>query len=619
MININIINKHNILTKVKAPLGANLLDVIKGKGYNIDGTCNSNLECTTCHCIIDSDNLNKKLIRKSIRETDLLSTTTHLHKNSRLSCKINVIKEMENTDIYFPTMSKNTLEVINKEIQKKEKKIKKIIPKKFKNYTKSHIKDIFKRHCPEKKLDLDKYKAITSIIPFRTNNYVVEELIDWNNIPNDPIFNLVFPQTDMLDSIEGIDDFYDFYKDPNKDMITLRKEASKIHEKLNPHPAGQLDMNIPNNTDFYLENKGIQHKYRETMLFFPSESQYCHSYCTYCFRWAQFVGSSKDLINSNSLNYLLKYLKENKKISDILFTGGDPMVMNSKQLGRYLNALSSNPELEHLNTIRIGSKSLSYWPYKYVTDDDAKDMLKLLENTVNSGKHVSLMAHFSHPNELKTDVVKEAIRLIKNTGVQIRTQAPIINHINNDPKIWEEMWRLQINLGLIPYYMFIERDTGAKNWFGVPLFETLKIYQTAQRNLSGLAKTVRGPSMSCNPGKIQLVGVETINNEKVFALKFLQARNPHWNDKLFFAKYDETAKWIDDLKPAFGEKKFFYEDELEVIKKLNKEHLGTSGQLFQNDIKTAYSLVDNKVNYQYEILPDGLSMFPNRVIYDSIN
>lgn len=99
------------------------------------------------------------------------------------------------------------------------------------------------------------------------------------------------------------------------------------------------------------------------------------------------------------------------------------MVMNSKQLGRYINAISSDTSLAYVQTIRIGSKSLAYWPCKYVTDPDAGNTLKLFERTVNSSKHVSLMAHFTHPVELSTPVVQEAISRIKSTGVEIRCLA----------------------------------------------------------------------------------------------------------------------------------------------------------------------------------------------------
>ena len=64
--------------------------------------------------------------------------------------------------------------------------------------------------------------------------------------------------------------------------------------------------------------------------------------------------------------------------SDLLFTGGDPMVMTSRQLRKYIEPLiGGDPELDHLATIRIGSKSLAYWPYRYLTDKDSDDILRL--------------------------------------------------------------------------------------------------------------------------------------------------------------------------------------------------------------------------------------------------
>ncbi len=71
--------------------------------------------------------------------------------------------------------------------------------------------------------------------------------------------------------------------------------------------------------------------------------------------------------------------------------------------------------------------------------------------------------------------------------------------------------------------------------------------------------------MSATPGKVHVIGTADINGEKVFILKFLQSRNPEWIHKVFFAKYDEKASWLNDLKPAFGQEKFFFEDELDSI------------------------------------------------------
>ena len=66
--------------------------------------------------------------------------------------------------------------------------------------------------------------------------------------------------------------------------------------------------------------------------------------------------------------------------------------------------------------------------------------------------------------------------------------------------------------------------------------------------------------MSDHAGKIQVLGVSEVRGEKVFVLRFIQGRNPKWVHKPFFAKYDPKATWFDQLKPAFGEEKFFFED-----------------------------------------------------------
>ena len=76
-------------------------------------------------------------------------------------------------------------------------------------------------------------------------------------------------------------------------------------------------------------------------------------------------------------------------------------------------------------------------------------------------------------------------------------------------------------------------------------------------------RTVRGPSMSASPGKVLVDGVTEVGREKVIALKFLQGRDPSWVNKLFFAKYDPKATWLDGLKPAFGEEHFFFEQPIE--------------------------------------------------------
>lgn len=405
-------------------------------------------------------------------------------------------------------------------------------------------------------------KAVSRVLPFRTNNYIVNELIDWNAVPNDPIFQLTFPQRGMLEEKQ-----YAAIADSilrGESQNTINQLADTIRFELNPHPAGQKELNVPNMDNTPLQ--GIQHKYKETCLVFPSAGQTCHAYCTYCFRWAQFIRVDNGKFSTVRTKRYLKYIEEHKEITDVLFTGGDPMIMTVAKLKDYILPFLQ-PEFEHVNSIRIGTKVLSFWPYKFTIDKESSELLQFFEEIVNSGKHLAIMAHFSHGNELKTNAVRSAIEKIRGTGAEIRSQAPIVKHINNEAAVWAEMWKEQVRLGIIPYYMFVERNTGAKNYFEIPLAEAFRIFKKAYSSISGLARTVKGPSMSALPGKVNVDGISEVNGEKVFVLNFIQARNPDWVKIPFFAEYDENATWLTDLKPAFGKKKFFYEDELEEMKK----------------------------------------------------
>lgn len=432
------------------------------------------------------------------------------------------------------------------------------LPRKFKVYQHRQLDKIEAlKKVPEDMLF--EMKVVANVLPFRVNEYVFNELIDWDNVPNDPVFQLVFPQREMLDP-SAYDRMAALMRSggTTKEIFNL---AEQLRAEMNPHPAGQTEMNVPTVDGEQLE--GMQHKYRETVLFFPSQGQYCHSYCTFCFRWAQFVGKSLRM-NSNDADSLHRYLEEHTEVTDLLMTGGDPMVMRTKKLREYLEPLTQ-PQYDHVQTVRIGSKSLTFWPYRYISDNDADELLALLEKLVKSGKHVSFMAHFNHPQEMRTEVCHEAIRRLRATGVEIRCQAPLLRHLNDDPDAWAEMWQEQVRLGMIPYYMFVERDTGAKRYFEVPLYRTWEIFREAYQQVSGLGRTVRGPSMSAAPGKVEVQGVTEIHGEKVFVLRFIQGRNPDWVQRPFFAKYDEKATWLHDLKPAFGEDKFFWEDEFNAM------------------------------------------------------
>jgi KamA family protein len=430
-------------------------------------------------------------------------------------------------------------------------------PPRYRAFTLSNFRELpqVQRLSEEERFAVE---VVAQVLPFKTNSYVVEQLIDWDDVPNDPMFVLNFPQREML--LPHHFEAMAALLRSGADRSEIEAAARRIRLELNPHPAGQLDHNVPALGGTKLT--GMQHKYRETVLFFPSNGQTCHAYCTFCFRWPQFVGMDSLKFAMREAELLVQYLRAHPEVSDVLFTGGDPMIMRTSTLARYIVPLLK-ARLPNLRTIRIGTKSLSYWPYRFLTDEDADEVLDLFRRIAASGVHLAIMAQFNHPQELRTDAVKAAIARIRDTGAEIRTQSPLMRNLNDSAEVWADMWRQQVQLGCIPYYMFVARDTGAQHYFSVPLVRACEIFKEAHNSVSGLARTVRGPSMSADPGKVQVLDVTEIGGEKVIALRMLQGRNSDWAMRLFFAEYDEEAAWLTDLRPAFGEKRFFFEEELE--------------------------------------------------------
>ena len=266
----------------------------------------------------------------------------------------------------------------------------KYIPFTRKNYHK--IEQIKKL----KKTAISHIDVVSRVLPFKTNNYVANELIDWDNVEQDPLYKINFPQKELL-SQKNFDLVSNMLKN-GTDKALFSRTIRKIRLGLNPHPAGQLGCNVPELDGNKVD--GIQHKYRETVLLFPAQGQTCHAYCTFCFRWPQFIGMNDHKIALKQAELSASYLSLHPEVTDVLLTGGDPMVMNAERLETYIDVLL-NSGISNLKTIRIGTRSLSFWPYRFLTDMDSDKILELFRRVVDSGIHLSIMAHINHYREMK--------------------------------------------------------------------------------------------------------------------------------------------------------------------------------------------------------------------------
>ncbi len=418
---------------------------------------------------------------------------------------------------------------------------------KFKSYSNSTFKNTDYYHRLPKK-EQEVFDILSTVFHFKVNNHVLDNLIDWKNIPNDPIYKLVFPRKEMLPLVD-----YEKLKRLFKiglDTKTRIQFVQQVKNKMYPEVKHS-------STSFPKENgtiiQGAYRNFPTVLNLFPNPMvKTCHAYCSYCFRWVAFDNNeAQKKTGYTDPNAPIAYLKKHPEITDVLFTGADPLVLNAEGIKRFIDPVL---ELESVKVIRLNTKSLAWWPYRFTTDKNADDILNLFRHIISKGKHLSFCSHFTHARELENDVVKEAIKRIKSTGAVIRCQGPMIAGINDRPEDLTAMWNAQVSLGLVPYYLFVEANHNSESCFRIPLSKTLEIFQEAQKNATGIARTVRGPVFMNDLNRVLLDGTVNINNEKYFVLKSLQSPPETGNEaKIKLIPYDKDTKDIKNLFSIFDE------------------------------------------------------------------
>lgn len=412
---------------------------------------------------------------------------------------------------------------------------------------------------------------------FLATSYVLNT-INWKDYENDSNYQLVFPQPGMIhpDEVKK-------YADAKTDEERKKVVEAYIH-KTNPHD-GKQKLNKPwyINYEGQLEIlEGCQHKYPSVKLILDKTTQTCFSFCTYCFRHAQ-VRGDEDMFVQREVSQVHDYLKQHKEVSDILITGGDAGYIPYERLLEYVQPLTDDPELMHIRSVRIGSRAINFHP-ELILSEQFKPILELFQKLMDNGIQAVWVAHISTPHDILNPASIAAIRRLKKYGITVKSQSPIMNHIslfydengkvdvNRSAQNWIDLGNLFAMLGIGFHSMYCARPTGEHHYFTAPLADISKVFSKVYRTLASINRPSRYITMTSSAGKTSLLGTAEINGEKVFVLKFNEARNMEWMDNTFFAKYDEQENTIEKLKP-FGSDKYFYEEELAEIENKLEEAL----------------------------------------------
>ena len=337
----------------------------------------------------------------------------------------------------------------------------------------------------------DRLGPVASRYVFRANDYYLG-LIDWDD-PDDPIRQLIIPREEELTEWGKLDA-------SNEESVTVAR--------------------------------GVQHKYIDTVLLLCNEV--CGAYCRYCFRKRLFMDENDEA--TNDVTEGLRYIAEHPEVTNVLLTGGDPLLMSTRRLVEIFEALRAIP---HVQIIRIGSKMPAFDPYRVLRDPDLQAAFRQYSTP---RQRIYLMAHFDHPREL-TDLAVEGIDTCIRNGVICVNQCPLIRGINDDPRVLAEMYAKLSYIGCPPYYLFQGRPTAGNEPYEIPLVRGWSIFQQALTQGSGLARRARY-CMSHETGKVEVLGIDA---EHVY-LRYHQAKFPGDLGRFFVRRRNDEAYWLDQLE-----------------------------------------------------------------------
>jgi len=334
-------------------------------------------------------------------------------------------------------------------------------------------------------------QKVTGKFAFRSNDYYLS-LIDWDD-PNDPIRTIVIPHIRELDE------------------------------------WGRLD---PSDEKSYTILPGLEHKYNSTALLLVSNV--CAGICRYCFRKRVFMEARGEVLRD--LDAATRYINEHEEISNVLLTGGDPLVLTTTKLENIIHRLS---EIEHVRIIRIGTKVPVFDPYRIIEDPALCEMLL---RYCSRRRKIYVMTHFAHPREL-TDIAIDGLNLLRKSGVELANQMPLIKGVNDDPEVLADLLAGLSFAGVIPYYIFQCRPSVGNRAYTVAIEEGYEIIEKAKAMVSGLAKRVRFV-MSHATGKIEIVG----RTQDFVYLKYHRAASDADSGRFLIFKSNPKAYWFDDYE-----------------------------------------------------------------------
>jgi lysine 2,3-aminomutase len=225
-----------------------------------------------------------------------------------------------------------------------------------------------------------------------------------------------------------------------------------------------------------LHSKGNQiiHRYKNRILFMPTSV--CPIACRYCFRKNEL--SNKDEMFDPHFNDALNYLQDHSEVNEVIFSGGDPLILSNEKIASYLEAFS---QIKSIKYIRFHSRTPIILPERI-----DEGLVSIFKNYSQKFTRLMLMIHINHLDEIDSEIETAIAKLTEN-HIELFSQTVLLKGINDATEILKELFIKLAELKITPYYLHHPDQVLGAMHFYMPLEAGRKIFAPLHDQLPGWA------------------------------------------------------------------------------------------------------------------------------------
>lgn len=289
--------------------------------------------------------------------------------------------------------------------------------------------------------------------------------------------------------------------DPMRQTCPIRRQAIPTAEEFEVSPN---DMEDPCGEDKDSPVPGLVHRYPDRVLLLATEK--CAMYCRHCTR-RRLVGSETHLTSRQNFEQAYDYIRSNRRVRDVLISGGDPLMLPDDTIEDILKNLRAIPNVEF---IRLGTRMPVTMP------------MRVTENLVSIFKRYSpvwVSLHFNHPKEI-TKRCKKACDMLSDSGIPLGSQTVLLRGINDRPSTMRRLMHELLKIRVRPYYIYQCDPARGISHFRTPVSVGINVMEKLRGHTSGYAVPTYVVDAPGGGGKIPVAPNYVISQAKgMFTLR----------------------------------------------------------------------------------------------------